>query len=144
MPRHEHFEELCSLAVLGEVSPAELAELTEHLHECDGCQAAYADFIALANDHLSIAGRGLGRSGDGGAAPATPNLRQSTLKRVVAEGLRVSPEAMQGPVDHKSRAAQWLRDLGWTLPAAKTTTSTAAIPSCGKRSRIDQPRSRNH
>ncbi len=127
MPRHEHFEELCSLAVLGEVSPAELAELTEHLHECDGCQAAYADFIALANDHLSIAGRGLGRSRERGADPATPNLRESTLKRVVAEGLRVSPEAMQGPVDHKSRAAQWFRDLRWSTREHLPQLGLAAV-----------------
>ena len=57
MSRHEHFEELCSLAVLGEVSPGEWTELEEHLGQCPECRVAYADFVALTAEHLPAADR---------------------------------------------------------------------------------------
>ena len=60
MSRHEHFEELCSLAVLGEVSPEELTELEKHLRECPECRVAYADFVALTGEHLPAADRSSG------------------------------------------------------------------------------------
>src|SRR5260370_1425725 len=38
MPPHEHFEELCALAVSGQLREDELAELGEHLRSCEECR----------------------------------------------------------------------------------------------------------
>jgi exonuclease VII small subunit len=45
--RHEHFEELCAAASIGQVSGEDLAELQEHLNWCSACQDCYAEFVAL-------------------------------------------------------------------------------------------------
>lgn len=48
MPKHEYFENLCSLAALGKVSPEELGELEQHLRQCDSCRTASSDFDVIS------------------------------------------------------------------------------------------------
>jgi hypothetical protein len=116
MPKHEYFQELCSLAVLGEMSTGELIEWTAHLRECAHCQAAYGEFTELVNEHLSLADRGLDRPSVIGTAAAA-SLRGKTLERVVAEGLRISPEALRGPVGLRARVAEQLDNVRWAMRA---------------------------
>jgi predicted nucleic acid-binding Zn-ribbon protein len=47
MSAHEPFEELCALAVTGDLEPDEFRRLGEHLYECASCRAAYRDFHAI-------------------------------------------------------------------------------------------------
>jgi hypothetical protein len=47
MLSHEHFEELCALASLGEISEDELGELREHIRMCAPCQAVYEDLSEI-------------------------------------------------------------------------------------------------
>ena len=47
MSGHESFEELCALAVTGDLEPEEFRRLGEHLYECPSCRVAYRDFHAL-------------------------------------------------------------------------------------------------
>ena len=54
MPNHEHFEELCALAVLGQVSEQEFTELKEHIHECRECGSAYAEFAQILYTKLPL------------------------------------------------------------------------------------------
>jgi len=44
MPTHEKFEELCALAVSGELREEELADLNEHLQGCPECKVLWAAF----------------------------------------------------------------------------------------------------
>ncbi len=48
MERHEHFEDLCAAASIGQASGAELAELQEHLTACGDCQRTYSEFLQLS------------------------------------------------------------------------------------------------
>ena len=52
LSEHSHFEELCALASVGEISPAEYRKLSEHLRECASCRVSYADFRELI--HLDL------------------------------------------------------------------------------------------
>lgn len=52
LSEHSHFEELCALAPVGEISPAEHRKLSEHLRECASCRDSYADFRELI--HLDL------------------------------------------------------------------------------------------
>lgn len=113
MPDHEHFKELSSLAVLGDLSAAELTRLTLHLRDCASCQAAYVEFTELANHHLPLADRRPGPS----QAASSKKVREGTLQRVAAEGLRISPEALRGPVGFRKRVARGLDDLRWAIHA---------------------------
>jgi hypothetical protein len=113
MPKHEHFEELCSLAVLGELSASELIELTLHLDECGTCQASYLGFSELAIDHIPLAYRHSRRS----PAPSVDRIRKAALDRIVAEGLRISPGAFDAPAGFRRRAAAWFDCLRWGIRA---------------------------
>ncbi len=117
MSRHEHFEELCSLAVLGEVSPQEWTELEEHLGQCPECRVAYADFVALTAEHLPTVDRSSIRVVREPVAEVTAVLRQATFAKVANEGFHISPEAMAGTVHRRAKAAEWLGDVVWSMRA---------------------------
>jgi hypothetical protein len=116
MQRHEHFEELSSLAVIGELDGTELAEFTAHLRECAICQSTYVEFAHLSNEHLPLATR---RPLRANVSP-TDSFRNGALQRAAAEGLRISPEAMRGPVGVRKRVRRWLEDLNWGIRARAT------------------------
>ena len=126
MSRHEHFEELCSLAVLGEVSPEEWTKLEDHLGQCPECRAAYADFVALTAEHLPAADRSSVRLVRKPIAEVTAVLRQATFAKVANEGFHISPEAMAGAVHRRTRAAKWLGDVVWSMRARLSQVTIVA------------------
>jgi hypothetical protein len=117
MPRHEHFEKLCGLAVLGEVSPEEMVELHEHLRRCTQCKTSLVDFLSITDDRLPLAARAQFRPGPEATADGLRNLRESTLRRVADEGLHISPEAIRGPNSRLPRLREWLDELNWSIRA---------------------------
>ena len=48
MVKHEHFEELCAAASIGQATPEELFELERHAAECAACKKTYWDCIDFA------------------------------------------------------------------------------------------------
>ena len=48
MLKHEHFEELCAAASIGQATGEELLELERHVAECDACRQAYVDYLNVA------------------------------------------------------------------------------------------------
>ena len=46
--KHEHFEELCAAASIGQASGEELLELERHVEECAACRQAYFDYLNFA------------------------------------------------------------------------------------------------
>src|SRR5882762_7915210 len=111
MPEHEYFERLSSLAAIGDLSAAEFAELKSHLRECASCQAAYGEFMELADNHLPLADCGPGSSG----VSPSEGLRATVLRRAAQEGLRISPEALRGPVGVRKRLITKLEDARWAI-----------------------------
>ena len=51
---HSHFEELCMLASVGQISPPEHQELSEHMRECARCREAYDDYLQLTHEQLPL------------------------------------------------------------------------------------------
>jgi uncharacterized protein YlxW (UPF0749 family) len=51
---HTHFEELCMLASVGQISAPEFQELSDHIRECDRCRDSYADFVRLTHEQLPL------------------------------------------------------------------------------------------
>jgi len=51
---HEHYEELCALAVSGEVSRTDLADLRAHLETCPSCRGLTDDFTQISAQGLSV------------------------------------------------------------------------------------------
>src|SRR5579863_4740470 len=50
---HEHYEELCALAVSGQASKPDLADLEAHLETCPSCRGLADDFTQLSAQSLS-------------------------------------------------------------------------------------------
>jgi hypothetical protein len=46
--KHEHFDELCAAASIGQATPDELFELEQHAAKCEACRQAYWDYLNLA------------------------------------------------------------------------------------------------
>src|ERR1700726_2862623 len=53
MPEHEQFEELCSLAVSGQISVEDWQTLQEHLQFCPSCGEALGDFGRIGADLMA-------------------------------------------------------------------------------------------
>lgn len=53
-PNNEWYQELCALAAIGEISPAEFEELREHLARCKECSHLYADFRRISAHDLGL------------------------------------------------------------------------------------------
>jgi hypothetical protein len=51
--KHEHFEELCAAASIGQATAEELAQLEQHTSECNGCRQAYFDYLNVASQEFA-------------------------------------------------------------------------------------------
>src|SRR5579872_696573 len=104
MQKHEHFEELCALVPIGQLTAAEYEELAEHLNTCVNCRHATEDF-ALVLDQLPIAETDVDehtlRSLQG------DSYRERFLKRASEEGIPFSADILrprkQSPLHFKLR-----------------------------------------
>jgi len=53
--KHEHFEELCAAASIGQATGEELLELEQHVSACDACRQAYFDYLNVAAHEFAAA-----------------------------------------------------------------------------------------
>lgn len=51
---HDHFEELCALAALGQITEREFVELQTHLEVCPSCRVERADYVSLMHHKLPL------------------------------------------------------------------------------------------
>jgi hypothetical protein len=55
MLRHEHFEEVCAAASVGQATGEELVELEQHASECERCKQAYFNYLSVAAQQFATA-----------------------------------------------------------------------------------------
>ena len=88
MLKHEHFEELCAAASIGQASGAELAELREHIAWCSTCQERYSDFLGLNAAQYAETARNEELSREEAVSSIDSTLfRERFLKKAEAEGI---------------------------------------------------------
>jgi hypothetical protein len=95
VPKHEQYEELSALAMIGEASAAELKNLKDHLEHCPDCRQEYFEFVQFVLPQLSL------------AADLQPiqelkredreAIRSNFLAQAARSGVRFSAEALAGP-----------------------------------------------
>jgi hypothetical protein len=56
--RHTHYEELSALASVGQISPLQYRELSDHMRGCPDCRDAYKDLFDLTHTQLPFAAGG--------------------------------------------------------------------------------------
>jgi hypothetical protein len=55
MLRHEHFEEICAAASVGQATGEELVELEQHASECRRCKQTYFNYLNVAAQQFATA-----------------------------------------------------------------------------------------
>jgi hypothetical protein len=94
--KHEQYEELCTLAMIGEVSPAEMQELRQHLSECSDCQEQYREFTQFLLPQLSISSDNDTSFETGYSTADRKRLRKEFLAHAQEGGKTFSRDAMRG------------------------------------------------
>ena len=130
MPRHDYFERLSSLALIGDLSPAQIEELNTHLASCNECRGSQAELCALANEFLTVEDRSKLR-----ALPEEdiqiPLLRDRVISSAREQGLRISDEAMLGSHSLLERSMDVMRRARWEfrqwVPRAAFAISIGAL-----------------
>jgi hypothetical protein len=54
MVKHEHYQEICAVASIGQASGADLAELQHHIRSCPECRQRYSDFMEIGASHYAV------------------------------------------------------------------------------------------
>jgi len=117
--RHEHFEELCAAASIGQASGAEVAELNEHLARCPDCQQAYSEFLQINANQYSKTARDQELSRDDAVACIDSALfRERFLRKAVAEGIVFSNDSTPTLAEPRARAIRVNRWALWAPAAA--------------------------
>jgi hypothetical protein len=109
MPEHEHFEELCALAVSGQIGVSDWEALQEHIHSCQPCGQTLGDFAGISSELMAE------------FATSVPpghlaEMRSRFLERARRAGGNLSPVPM--PPNLATR---------WKIPTAVLSGSIAAM-----------------
>jgi regulator of replication initiation timing len=96
VPKHEQYEELCTLAMIGETSPAEIEDLRQHLSECPDCRREYQEFVQLVLPQLSASDESVPPA-SGATNDDTHGRRARFFERAQAAGISFSAKALNPP-----------------------------------------------
>ncbi|HLA11527.1 MAG TPA: hypothetical protein VJ023_13150 [Pyrinomonadaceae bacterium] len=90
---HEHFEELCALAALGQISAEDFAEFRAHLTVCAPCRTEHADYIDLLHTKLPLIDSPSGSFGKlHGLVPQRNKYKKRFLTEARKRGIDFSAE----------------------------------------------------
>lgn len=123
---HEHFEELCALAALGQVSAEEHAELQAHLQTCGACRTRQADFLEILHEHLPVLDSQqphLGKASN--VVFHDASYKQRFLQRAAQQGIRFSDEVL-GKSSSRSSRIRW-QPFFWMWQPARLAYSVALL-----------------
>jgi hypothetical protein len=130
VPKHEHFEELCAAASIGQASGAELAELREHLGWCSTCQERYSEFLGLNAAQYAKNARDEVLSREEAVSSIDSTLfRERFLKKAAAEGIVFSRPGAERPLPEPQIRLHptW----NWPLGLARSVAAFALLVAAG-------------
>jgi hypothetical protein len=114
MQTHEHYEELCALLPIGQLSAEEYQELAEHLRACPSCRHATDDFSVIL-DKMPVGEADVDEKTL--AALQGDSYRARFLKCAVVEGVPFSDAVMRSRFSFKK----------WSWPRFRLMPSLAAV-----------------
>lgn len=115
MSQHKQFEIMCALAAVGQLSPSDLAGLSQHVEACAECQRRLSEFAQVSAQALMLFGEKFGNSH---RPPAGMTARFVTRAR--AEGIPLQTSA-------DSQPREFLYSLGWRGSIAAALLMLAVI-----------------
>jgi hypothetical protein len=129
VPNHEHFEELCAAASIGQASGAELAELREHLGWCSTCQERYSDFLGLNAAEYARNARDEELSREQAVSSIDSTLfRERFLKKAAAEGIVFSDTRTEPLAEPQVRLH---KTWNWPLLFARAAAGLVLLVAVG-------------
>jgi hypothetical protein len=109
MNEHKKFEILCALAVVGQVSDADLRELTQHIEGCVDCQNRISDFAQISAQALPL-------SGEKYSKPRSPRkMTARFVQRARAEGIPLRDSEQIVPSHLSLASLSWKENLAAAL-----------------------------
>jgi hypothetical protein len=134
MLRHEHFEEICAAASVGQATGEELVELEQHASECGRCKQAYFNYLKIAAQQFATAKQ------DPTISPKAIEecidselFIRRFLDRAEREGITFSRDVEETVKLPAAIPFAFSRSMGWRMPAAAiaATLLFAALASSG-------------
>src|SRR5260370_1223118 len=119
MQNHEHFEELCALAAVGQLSPDEYGELEMHLTDCGGCRETLRDMTVVTDSWIPATSR-LDHGVSTVQLRSTSSLRENFLARARDRGINLTRQS-------EIRSGIWTQ---WPFYAAKPYLAATAVAAC--------------
>ena len=124
MLRHEHFEEICASASVGQATGEELVELEHHASECGRCKQAYFNYLSVAAQQFATAKQ------DPTISPKAMEecidselFVRRFLNRAEREGITFSRDVEETVKLPAAIPFAFSRSVGWRMPA----TAIAAV-----------------
>jgi hypothetical protein len=98
MVKHEHYQEICAVASIGQASGAELAELQQHMVSCSECRQRYSDFMEIQASHYAVTTEDPELSAtEATACIDSALLRERFFKRAESQGIVFSHAGTETP-----------------------------------------------
>jgi hypothetical protein len=119
MQDHEHFEELCALAAVGQLSGEEYREFQGHLGTCSLCREAL-DENAFLTDSWTPATAQLNDGIRSLQTPSTTELRRKFITRARDRGINLTRQS-------ETRPAIWTQ---WPLPSVRPYFAATLAVAC--------------
>lgn len=91
MLKHDHYQEICAVASIGQASGAELADLQQHMVSCPECRQRYSDFMEIQASHYAVTtGDPEISAPEATACIDSALLRERFFKRAESQGIVIS------------------------------------------------------
>ena len=129
MPAHRQFEELCALAVTGQISGDAMAMLDRHARQCDECRVFLADMGPLKAHVAPLIAAATARVED---CEPPEGIRERFFERARADGFPITAGPPLTPATLESRQAKAARSgpASWRFPSLRFTGAVAACLAC--------------
>jgi len=99
MLKHEHYQEICAIASIGQASGAELAELQQHMVSCPECRQRYSEFMEIQASHYAVTTDDPELSAtETNACIDSALLRERFFKRAESQGIVFSHAGTETPL----------------------------------------------
>jgi hypothetical protein len=123
--KHQHFEEICAAASVGQATVEEVLELQQHASECGRCRRAYFDYVSLAAHEFAAARPNLTLSAQEVEECLNSDLfTRRFFDRAEREGIVFSPE-VEEKIKPASIPIAFSRRRPW--PIAPMATAAALV-----------------
>ncbi len=91
---HRHFEEMCALAVTGQLGGAQMCELDEHIGSCDTCRKFLESVAQISAQAMPLLAD---KHAPAGNVAPPEGMRERFLSLVAAEGVNAKDRVTQHP-----------------------------------------------